>query len=45
MVVRATGIPFDALPKSQMKLAVAEVDSDKQFIALNYLKAVAPVVV
>ncbi|MFV2030144.1 ribonuclease catalytic domain-containing protein [Neisseria sp. S1] len=45
MVARATGIPFDTLPKSQMKLAVAEVDSDKQFVALNYLKAVAPVVV
>ncbi|MDO5640467.1 MAG: RNB domain-containing ribonuclease [Neisseria sp.] len=42
LVARATGIPFDALPKSQMKLAVAEVDADKQFIALNYLKAVAP---
>jgi hypothetical protein len=23
-------------------VAVAEVDADKQFIALNYLKAVAP---
>lgn len=45
MVARATGIPFDALPKSQMKLAVAEVDSDKQFVALNYLKAVAPAAV
>lgn len=39
---RASGIPFDALPRSQMKVAVAEVDADKQFIALNYLKAVAP---
>ncbi len=42
MVARASGIPFDALPRSQMKVAVAEVDADKQFIALNYLKAVAP---
>ena len=42
MVARASGIPFDALPRSQIKVAVAEVDADKQFIALNYLKAVAP---
>ncbi|MCS4534654.1 ribonuclease catalytic domain-containing protein [Neisseria montereyensis] len=42
LVVRATGIPFDALPKSQLLLSVTEVDADKQFIALNYLKAVAP---
>ena len=45
LVARATGIPFDALPRSQMQLAVAEVDADKQFIALNYLKAVAPAAV
>ncbi|MDO1509673.1 MULTISPECIES: ribonuclease catalytic domain-containing protein [unclassified Neisseria] len=44
LVTRATGIPFDALPKSQMLLAVTELDADKQFIALNYLKAVAPAV-
>lgn len=42
LVTRATGIPFDALPKSQMLLAVTELDADKQFIALNYLKAVVP---
>ncbi|OSI09135.1 ribonuclease catalytic domain-containing protein [Neisseria zoodegmatis] len=42
LVTRATGIPFDALPKSQMLLSVTEVDADKQFIALNYLKAVVP---
>lgn len=42
LVARATGIPFDALPKSQMLLAVTELDADKQFIALNYLKAVVP---
>ncbi|OSI07880.1 ribonuclease II-related protein [Neisseria animaloris] len=44
LVTRATGIPFDALPKSQMLLSVTEVDADKQFIALNYLKAVVPTV-
>lgn len=44
LVARATGIPFDALPKSQMLLSVTEVDADKQFIALNYLKAVVPTV-
>lgn len=42
LVARATGIPFDALPKSQLLLSVSEIDADKQFIALNYLKAVAP---
>jgi exoribonuclease-2 len=42
MVARAGGIPFDALPRTQMKVSVAEVDADKQFIALNYVKAVAP---
>ncbi|OSI35041.1 ribonuclease catalytic domain-containing protein [Neisseria dumasiana] len=42
LVARATGIPFDALPKSQMLLSVTEVDADKQFIALNYLKTVVP---
>ncbi|HFC8543489.1 ribonuclease catalytic domain-containing protein [Neisseria weaveri] len=43
LVARATGIPFDTLPKAQIRLSVAEVDADKQFVALNYLKAVAPV--
>ncbi|WP_373707107.1 ribonuclease catalytic domain-containing protein [Neisseria dentiae] len=42
LAVRATGIPFDALPKSQLLLSVAEVDADKQFIALNYLKMLPP---
>ncbi|MDO4908052.1 ribonuclease catalytic domain-containing protein [Neisseria sp.] len=42
LAARATGIPFDALPKSQLLLAVAEVDADKQFIALNYLKMLPP---
>lgn len=42
LVARTTGIPFDALPKSQMLLSVTEVDADKQFIALNYLKTVVP---
>ena len=42
MVARVTGIPFDALPRSPLLLAITEVDPDKQFIALNYLKTVAP---
>ena len=44
LVTRATGIPFDALPKSQVLLKITELDPEKQFIALNYVKAVAHVV-
>ena len=44
LVTRVTGIPFDALPKSQVLLKITELDPEKQFIALNYVKAVAPVV-
>ena len=44
LVTRATGIPFDALPKSQALLKITELDPEKQFIALNYVKAVAPAV-
>ena len=44
LVTRATGIPFDALPKSQVLLKITELDPEKQFIALNYMKAVAPAV-
>ncbi|QEY23949.1 ribonuclease catalytic domain-containing protein [Neisseria animalis] len=42
LVARANGIPFDALPKSQVLLNITGLDSEKQFIALNYVKAVAP---
>ena len=42
LVTRATGIPFDALPKSQALFKITELDADKQFIALNYQKAVLP---
>ena len=44
LVTRTTGIPFDALPKSQVLLKITELDPEKQFIALNYVKAVAPAV-
>ena len=44
LVTRATGIPFDALPKTQVLLKITELDPEKQFIALNYVKAVAPAV-
>ena len=44
LVTRATGIPFDALPKSQVLLKITELDPEKQFSALNYVKAVAPAV-
>ena len=42
LVTRATGIPFDTLPKSQVLLKITELDPEKQFVALNYVKAVAP---
>ena len=42
LVTRATGIPFDTLPRSQVLLNITELDADKQFIALNYLKAIVP---
>lgn len=40
LVTRANGIPFDLPPRAQVLLGISEVDSEKQFIALNYLKAV-----
>ncbi|PSJ79649.1 ribonuclease catalytic domain-containing protein [Neisseria iguanae] len=42
LVTRAAGIPFDILPKSQVLLNITGLDSEKQFIGLNYVKAVAP---
>lgn len=44
LVTRAVGIPFDTLPKSQVRLKITGLDSEKQFIGLNYIKAVAPTV-
>ncbi|MDO4696346.1 MAG: RNB domain-containing ribonuclease [Neisseria sp.] len=40
LAVRATGIPFDLPPKTTVRLSISEVDSEKRFIALNYLGAV-----
>lgn len=42
LTTRATGIPFDIPPKSQVLLKITELDPEKQFVALNYLKALAP---
>ncbi|WP_416191601.1 ribonuclease catalytic domain-containing protein [Neisseria sp. CCUG12390] len=42
LVTRAVGIPFDLLPKTQVLLKITGLDSEKQFIGLNYVKAVAP---
>ena len=42
LVTRATGIPFDALPKSQALFKITELDAEKQFVSLNYIKAVTP---
>lgn len=40
MVARATGIPLEIPPKTTVKLAVTEVDPEKQVLGLNYLNAV-----
>ena len=42
LTTRANGIPFDALPKSQALFKITELDAEKQFISLNYIKAAAP---
>lgn len=42
LVTRATSIPFDALPKSQALFKITELDAEKQFISLSYIKAAAP---
>ncbi|EGZ51131.1 ribonuclease catalytic domain-containing protein [Neisseria wadsworthii] len=40
MAARATGIPLEIPPKTTVKLAVTEVDPEKQVLGLNYLNAV-----
>lgn len=40
LVTRATGIPIELPPKTTVKLAVTEVDAEKQLIGLNYINAV-----
>ncbi|RRD89536.1 ribonuclease catalytic domain-containing protein [Conchiformibius steedae] len=42
LVARAAGIPAEIPPKSTVKLAVTEVDSEQQFVGLRYLAPVAP---
>ena len=42
LVTRATDIPFDALPKSQALFKITKLDAEKQFVSLNYIKAVTP---
>lgn len=37
LTARATGIPPEVQPKTAVKLAVSEVDAEKQFVALKYL--------
>lgn len=41
LVARCTGIPMEIAPKSMLKLAVSEVDSEKQFVALKYVNVIA----
>lgn len=40
LVSRATGLPIDLLPKTTVRLAITELNPEKQFIGLNYLNAV-----
>ena len=40
LVTRATGLPIDLLPKTTVRLAVTDLNPDKQFIGLNYLNVV-----
>ncbi len=40
LVARATGIPIDLPPKTTVKLAVTEVDPEKQLVGLSYINAV-----
>ena len=40
LVVRATGIPPELPPRTTVRLKIAEIDSEKRFIALSYLNAV-----
>ncbi|HFA7116199.1 TPA: RNB domain-containing ribonuclease [Neisseria gonorrhoeae] len=42
LTTRANGIPFDALPKSQALFKITELDAEKQFVSLNYIKTAAP---
>ncbi|SSY70707.1 ribonuclease catalytic domain-containing protein [Alysiella crassa] len=37
LVARATGIPMEIAPKSMLRLAVVDVDTEAQFVALKYL--------
>ena len=41
LVMRASGIPVDALPKSRVRLAVGGVDLNQLSLGLSYLNAVA----
>ena len=40
LVARATGIPMDLPAKTTVKLAVTEVDPEKQLVGLSYINAV-----
>ncbi|MDO4641315.1 MAG: RNB domain-containing ribonuclease [Neisseria sp.] len=40
LTTRATGIPLEIPPKTTVKLAVTEVDPEKQILGLNYVNAV-----
>lgn len=40
LVARATGIPMEITPKTAIKLAITEIDTEQQFIALRYVNVV-----
>lgn len=37
LVARVTGLPLEAAPKTPVRVAVSEVDAEKQFVALKYV--------
>lgn len=38
LIAKVTGIPIEIMPKTKIQVTVSEVDSEKQFIALRYIK-------
>lgn len=40
LTARATGIPMEIAPKATIKLAVSDIDTEAQFVALKYLSVV-----
>lgn len=43
LVSRVTGVPIDALPKCQMKVAITGIDLEQVNVGLNYVNVLVPV--